>query len=270
MPRGRTTPRTTATAPSSCSAPRAGAFGPACCHRATQPSASRWRGGSSPSTSPPPPRCSCSRRRGSGVAELLIIDGDNVAHRLVDAVPERRRDDLLTLVSAYAEQAGTDVVVIFDGHGSDMAIGRVSVQHAQSETADSVIERLAHRRAETDPGTGGSADTGVRPPAPPRPPPAMSAPAVGGRLGGGCLVRTGGAPRCPPRPRSWDERPGSRGAARIAGGDGGSAQRLRAPEVPGGRCPRSGCQSGFGGDAPSRRKPSLTNRARAICSLPSS
>jgi predicted RNA-binding protein with PIN domain len=96
------------------------------------------------------------------VAELLIIDGDNVAHRLVDAVPERRRDDLLTLVSAYAEQAGTDVVVIFDGHGSDMAIGRVSVQHAQSETADSVIERLAHRRSETDSVTVVSSDTVLR------------------------------------------------------------------------------------------------------------
>ena len=74
--------------------------------------------------------------------DLLIVDGDNVAHRLTASTPERRRDDLLTGVSSYAENAGVDVIVVFDGHGRDRAIGRVSVRHAEAETADSVIERL--------------------------------------------------------------------------------------------------------------------------------
>jgi predicted RNA-binding protein with PIN domain len=82
------------------------------------------------------------------VADLLIVDGDNVAHRLTASTPERRRDDLLTRISSYAEQAGIDVVVVFDGHGRELTIGRVLVRHAGSETADSVIERLAHKRSE--------------------------------------------------------------------------------------------------------------------------
>ena len=55
---------------------------------------------------------------------LIIVDGDNVAHRR-GGDPSRMRDDLVTDVSNYAEQAGCDVAVVFDGHGRDISVGRV-------------------------------------------------------------------------------------------------------------------------------------------------
>jgi predicted RNA-binding protein with PIN domain len=36
-------------------------------------------------------------------------------------------------------------VLVFDGHGRDRTIGRTTLRHAGSETADTMIERLAHR-----------------------------------------------------------------------------------------------------------------------------
>ena len=38
------------------------------------------------------------------------------------------------------------VQVVFDGHGSDRTVGRATVRYSKNETADTVIERLAHRR----------------------------------------------------------------------------------------------------------------------------
>jgi predicted RNA-binding protein with PIN domain len=96
------------------------------------------------------------------VADLLIVDGDNVAHRLSGSDPERRRDDLLTGISGYAEDLGADVVVVFDGHGRDVTLGRVRVRYAESETADSVIERLAHRSSELRAVTVVSSDAVLR------------------------------------------------------------------------------------------------------------
>ena len=81
-------------------------------------------------------------------ALLLIVDGDNVAHRR-GGEPERMRDRLVTDASTYAEQAGHDMVIVFDGHGRDVALGRLSVRFAGDETADAVVERLAHRHAGT-------------------------------------------------------------------------------------------------------------------------
>ena len=60
---------------------------------------------------------------------LIIVDGDNVAHRR-GGDPSRMRDDLVTDVSNYAEQAGCDVAVVFDGHGRDISVGRVAVRFA--------------------------------------------------------------------------------------------------------------------------------------------
>jgi predicted RNA-binding protein with PIN domain len=95
------------------------------------------------------------------VGELLIVDGDNLAHRL-ESSAERRRGDLVTAISAYAEQAGIDVIVVFDGHGRDRQVGRIAVRYAEGETADSVIERLCGRQAEGVAMTVVSSDTVLR------------------------------------------------------------------------------------------------------------
>jgi predicted RNA-binding protein with PIN domain len=95
------------------------------------------------------------------VAELLIVDGDNLAHRLSSS-DDRRRDDLLTAVSVYAEQSGIEVIVVFDGHGRERRIGRIAVRYAGAETADSVIERLCGGQAEGAAVTVVSSDTVLR------------------------------------------------------------------------------------------------------------
>jgi predicted RNA-binding protein with PIN domain len=78
---------------------------------------------------------------------LWIVDGDNVAHmRGGSDAYERVRAELVAAAVDHAARSGTDTVLVFDGHGTDRTIGRTSVQHAGSETADTVIERLAHRR----------------------------------------------------------------------------------------------------------------------------
>jgi predicted RNA-binding protein with PIN domain len=81
------------------------------------------------------------------VAEpLFIVDGDNVAHvRGDDEDYGRVRADLVTAVVDHASRAGVDTVIVFDGTGQNRTIGRTSVRHAGSETADTLIERLAHR-----------------------------------------------------------------------------------------------------------------------------
>jgi len=92
---------------------------------------------------------------------LLIVDADNVARRRGGA-PERLRDELVADASAYAEHTGSDIILVFDGHGRDFRVGRVSVRHAAADTADTVIERLAHRQAATRAVTVVSSDTVLR------------------------------------------------------------------------------------------------------------
>jgi predicted RNA-binding protein with PIN domain len=92
---------------------------------------------------------------------LIIVDGDNVAHRR-GGDPARMRDDLITDVSNYAEQTGCDVAVVFDGHGRDIAVGRVRVRFAADESADTIIERMAHRSSLERPVTVVSSDTVLR------------------------------------------------------------------------------------------------------------
>ena len=80
--------------------------------------------------------------------ELYILDGDNVAHvRGAGSDYGRAREQLVGDVAGFASEAGIDVVLVFDGDGGGRQIGRVRVVHSGRETADTVIERLAHRRA---------------------------------------------------------------------------------------------------------------------------
>jgi predicted RNA-binding protein with PIN domain len=92
---------------------------------------------------------------------LIIVDGDNVAHRR-GGDPSRMRDDLVTDVSNYAEQTGCDVAVVFDGHGRDISVGRVRIRFAGDDSADTIIERLAHRSSAERPVTVVSSDTVLR------------------------------------------------------------------------------------------------------------
>jgi predicted RNA-binding protein with PIN domain len=80
--------------------------------------------------------------------ELFVLDGDNIVHaRGVGSDPERARERLAGDVAGFAAQEGIDVVVVFDGHGRERQIGAMRVIHAGRETADTVIERFAHRAA---------------------------------------------------------------------------------------------------------------------------
>ena len=96
-----------------------------------------------------------------GADPLVIVDGDNVAHRRGGA-KERMREDLVADCSVYAEQVGCDVVIVFDGHGQGSRVGRLSVRHAGDETADTVIERIAHRSVGERSVTVVSSDSALR------------------------------------------------------------------------------------------------------------
>lgn len=81
-------------------------------------------------------------------ADLYVLDGDNLVHaRGVGPDHERARERMAGDVASYAAQEGIDAVLVFDGHGRGRDIGRTRVLHAGRETADTVIERLAHRAA---------------------------------------------------------------------------------------------------------------------------
>ena len=58
---------------------------------------------------------------------------------------QRARELLVAEVAGYMAQTGIDAVVVFDGHGTGRQIGRTRVTHSGRDTADTVIERLAHR-----------------------------------------------------------------------------------------------------------------------------
>jgi predicted RNA-binding protein with PIN domain len=86
--------------------------------------------------------------------ELYILDGDNVTHvRGAGSDYARAREELVGDVSGFASEAGIDVVLVFDGTGSGRRIGRLQVVYSGRETADTIIERLAHRRAGEAPGS---------------------------------------------------------------------------------------------------------------------
>ena len=88
--------------------------------------------------------------------DLYVLDGDNITHvRGAGSDYIRAREQLVGDVAGFASEAGIDVVLVFDGEGRGRQIGRVRVVHSGRETADTVIERLAHRRAGEDPGAAG-------------------------------------------------------------------------------------------------------------------
>jgi predicted RNA-binding protein with PIN domain len=98
-----------------------------------------------------------------GLPPLVIVDGDNVAHvRGGGEDYEQVRADLVAAVVDHANRAGTDTVLVFDGHGREHTLGRVRVRHAGAETADTVIERLAHRSQDEREVTVVSSDTVLR------------------------------------------------------------------------------------------------------------
>jgi predicted RNA-binding protein with PIN domain len=89
--------------------------------------------------------------------ELYVLDGDNITHvRGAGSDYIRAREQLVGDVAGFASEAGIDVVLVFDGAGRGRQIGRVRVVHSGRETADTVIERLAHRRAGEGPASAGS------------------------------------------------------------------------------------------------------------------
>jgi predicted RNA-binding protein with PIN domain len=84
---------------------------------------------------------------------LWVIDGDNVAHvRGGSEEYERVR----------AERSGAETVLVFDGHGRDSKLGATTVRYAGTETADTLIERLAHRSQHDREVTVVSSDTVLR------------------------------------------------------------------------------------------------------------
>ncbi len=96
-------------------------------------------------------------------APLLIVDGDNVAH--VRGGPDDYQQVRAELVAAaidHAARSGIETVLVFDGHGRDRRVGRTQVRYAGSETADTVIERLAHAHHHDRVVTVVSSDTVLR------------------------------------------------------------------------------------------------------------
>jgi predicted RNA-binding protein with PIN domain len=96
-------------------------------------------------------------------AELWIVDGDNVAHVRGGADRyEQVRADLVAAVVDHAARAGIETVLVFDGHGRDRSIGAARIRFAGGETADTLIERLAHRSQHDREVTVVSSDTVLR------------------------------------------------------------------------------------------------------------
>jgi predicted RNA-binding protein with PIN domain len=96
-------------------------------------------------------------------APLWVIDGDNVAHvRGGSPQYERVRAELVAAVVDHAARSGAETVLVFDGHGRDSKLGATTVRYAGTETADTLIERLAHRSQHDREVTVVSSDTVLR------------------------------------------------------------------------------------------------------------
>jgi predicted RNA-binding protein with PIN domain len=95
--------------------------------------------------------------------QLLIVDGDNVAHlRGGPDEYQEVRAELAAAVIDHAARSGVETVLVFDGHGRDRKLGRTQVRYAGTETADTLIERLAHRHQSDRVVTVVSSDTVLR------------------------------------------------------------------------------------------------------------
>jgi predicted RNA-binding protein with PIN domain len=96
-------------------------------------------------------------------AELYIVDGDNVCHlRGPGDDYARARELLVAEIAGYMAQTGIGAVVVLDGHGQNRSIGRTRVTYSGRETADTIIERLAHRSADGQEVTVVSSDSVLR------------------------------------------------------------------------------------------------------------
>lgn len=96
---------------------------------------------------------------------LWIVDGDNAVHAggRAGADHQRERARLAGEVTDRMAQLGAECVLVFDGAGSDHSLGSTSVRFSGGVTADTVIERLAHRAAATGRTvTVVSSDAGIR------------------------------------------------------------------------------------------------------------
>ena len=94
---------------------------------------------------------------------LWVIDGDNVAHvRGGSEQYERVRAELVAAVVDHAARSGAETMLVFDGHGRDNKLGATTVRYAGTETADTLIERLAHRSQHDREVTVVSSDTVLR------------------------------------------------------------------------------------------------------------
>ena len=72
------------------------------------------------------------------------------------------RAELVAAVVDHAARSGAETVLVFDGHGRDSKLGATTVRYAGAETADTLIERLAHRSQQDREVTVVSSDTVLR------------------------------------------------------------------------------------------------------------
>jgi predicted RNA-binding protein with PIN domain len=96
---------------------------------------------------------------------LWIVDGDNAVHAggRAGADHQRERARLAGEVTDRMAQLGAECVLVFDGAGGDRSLGSTSVRFSGGVTADTVIERLAHRSAAAGRDvTVVSSDAGIR------------------------------------------------------------------------------------------------------------
>jgi predicted RNA-binding protein with PIN domain len=91
---------------------------------------------------------------------FLLVDGNNILHAWEDLAALLRRfrnaarAELVRLLTDWSDDADERVVLVFDGGGAsprdEVRERRIQIIHgASGETADSIIERLALKYAET-------------------------------------------------------------------------------------------------------------------------
>jgi predicted RNA-binding protein with PIN domain len=95
----------------------------------------------------------------SGVALVrILVDGYSLAHNWPELAPGRprhsagTREELIRVLTQYGDAVGTPITIVFDGTGAPpgtpkaLSTPEVEVLYSQdSQTADDVIERAAHR-----------------------------------------------------------------------------------------------------------------------------
>jgi predicted RNA-binding protein with PIN domain len=87
-------------------------------------------------------------------ADVVVVDGDNVAHarwrgrRGRRDVPRMLRV-LLEDVVGYAARIGAEAVVVFDGAGADTLLAATSVIYSGDASGDSVVERVTYELSQS-------------------------------------------------------------------------------------------------------------------------